>query len=1198
MTTRLPLPERLRPKTIRAKVVVLLTVPVVSLMALWGYAAVGTASQVSAAQQLRDINTTLTTPIRDLTGAVEDERTAALVYRAAPNSADRTALDGAEQRTDRAVAALRSGVDRSSTDTAALDSDLPARINALMSSAGSLAAGRSGHGAADLASGYDRTVERAFSVQAGLADAAGAKQSGDARAVLELARAREALSRQDGDFRAAQAAGVLQQPQYLDFVRQSAVQQSLTEGALPDLSAQDSAGYRAVLDSAASASLAKAQQAISAAGAGGALTAVPADYWSAAAGSTLSGLGQAEAAAEARGASAGPYSFSVLGGSGLAVVLGLLGVICSLVLSVRVGRGLVTDLTGLRNTALQLASSRLPGAIRRIHNGEELDVEAEAPLADSEAGRSEVGQVAAALNTVHRAALRAVAGRAAALTGVSGVYVGLARRSQVLLHKQLDLLDTMERRTEDPAELEDLFKLDHLTTRMRRHAESLLILSGSAPGRAWRNPVPLLDAVRAGAAETADLSRVRIESVPQLWLDGSAVADLVHLIAELTENAAAFSPPHTQVAIRGDEVGTGAVLEIEDRGLGMSDAALRAANERIGAEEVNLLDSRQLGLFVVNRLAQRLDMRVTLRHSVYGGVCAVIFIPKDRLGALHPGLAETASGAGPGGRSAGAGEGRAMLPRYARGVGEARSAVPQGASARGLRFPEAHTRAPGATSAPAPASTPAPAPAPAPGGGAHRAAATGATASAHSVPRPRHAGQHAAETPGTGSASARPGTVQPATAEAAPSGGAPTEAAPAAAADAQGLPQRVRQASLAPELRRTGQQGGPDQPDTAGGQQSRPAAYRSPEAARATISSLRSGRRRARAAGANPGAGAATGADAGAGAATGASAPAEQSRSAEAHRGNRTTDPNRAPARAGPRQGKTSERAVHHHPPERSGPGSRQRFRQRLRRRRRLAPRRPGLPGRRGPLRRDALLGRPGGRRLGRDGPRRGRAVLRHRLRLPLPGEGRRTALPGGRRHPDDGRAGVRLPLRGGRRGRLLPRRLHPRQRRHRPDRLRDGRPGRAGRRAPRRPRPDGRRAVSEEVSDGGGPASGDEWRDRYDEEAGPLVRLYAMTAGRARPPDSAGRIGLMAIVQPTGERPPGFLPPEQRDLLRLCGDAPQPVADLASDSGLPVGVVRVLLGELVTHGLVRITPPEAESPSHRPDARLLRDVINGLRAL
>ncbi|WP_235215760.1 DUF742 domain-containing protein [Phaeacidiphilus oryzae] len=106
------------------------------------------------------------------------------------------------------------------------------------------------------------------------------------------------------------------------------------------------------------------------------------------------------------------------------------------------------------------------------------------------------------------------------------------------------------------------------------------------------------------------------------------------------------------------------------------------------------------------------------------------------------------------------------------------------------------------------------------------------------------------------------------------------------------------------------------------------------------------------------------------------------------------------------------------------------------------------------------------------------------------------------------------------------------------------------------------------------------------------------MTAGRARPPDSAGRIGLMAIVQPTGERPPGFLPPEQRDLLRLCGDAPQPVADLASDSGLPVGVVRVLLGELVTHGLVRITPPEAESPSHRPDARLLRDVINGLRAL
>lgn len=239
---------------------------------------------------------------------------------------------------------------------------------------------------------------------------------------------------------------------------------------------------------------------------------------------------------------------------------------------------------------------------------------------------------------MQRAALRAVAGRAAVLTGVSGVYVSLARRSQVLLHRQLELLDAMERRTENPTDLEDLFRLDHLTTRMRRHAESLLILSGSAPGRAWRNPVPLIDAVRAGIAETADIDRVQLHAIPDLLLVGTAVADLIHLVAELAENAAAFSPPHTPVVVRGEEVGAGAVLEIEDRGLGMGDEALAAANEKIRATDIDLLDSRKLGLFVVNRLAERQQVTVTLRRSVYGGVTAVVFVPQQLLEAPHPGL--------------------------------------------------------------------------------------------------------------------------------------------------------------------------------------------------------------------------------------------------------------------------------------------------------------------------------------------------------------------------------------------------------------------------------------------------------------------------------------------------------------------------------------------------------------------------------
>ncbi|MGW0733232.1 DUF742 domain-containing protein [Streptomyces sp. NPDC002851] len=126
-----------------------------------------------------------------------------------------------------------------------------------------------------------------------------------------------------------------------------------------------------------------------------------------------------------------------------------------------------------------------------------------------------------------------------------------------------------------------------------------------------------------------------------------------------------------------------------------------------------------------------------------------------------------------------------------------------------------------------------------------------------------------------------------------------------------------------------------------------------------------------------------------------------------------------------------------------------------------------------------------------------------------------------------------------------------------------------------------------------------DAWTDRYDDEAGPLVRLYAMTAGRARTDNGAERVDLMAIVRRTKSAPEAQLPPEQSHLLTLCGDGPRPVADLASDSGLPLGVVRVLLGDLTAHGLIRITPPDSEaSTSTRPDAHLLREVINGLRAL
>jgi hypothetical protein len=190
----------------------------------------------------------------------------------------------------------------------------------------------------------------------------------------------------------------------------------------------------------------------------------------------------------------------------------------------------------------------------------------------------------------------------------------------------------MERRTEDTDELADLFRLDHLTTRMRRHAEGLVILSGAAPSRQWRKPIQLMDVVRAAVAEVEDYERIEVRRLPRVAVTGPAVADLTHLVAELLENATVFSPPHTAVQVIGERVPNGFTLEIHDRGLGMAAEALLDANLRLAeTPEFELSDTDRLGLFVVSRLAQRQNIRVSLQPSPYGGITAVVLIPDTLL---------------------------------------------------------------------------------------------------------------------------------------------------------------------------------------------------------------------------------------------------------------------------------------------------------------------------------------------------------------------------------------------------------------------------------------------------------------------------------------------------------------------------------------------------------------------------------------
>ncbi|MGW3934517.1 sensor histidine kinase [Streptomyces phaeochromogenes] len=627
-------PDRLRPRSVRAKIVSLLMLPIVSLMALWGFAAVTTASSIGATERAKEVNAELLVPVDAFVTAVQAERTAAVRYAATPGKGDPAELRAAGRTSDAAAKKLLDGANASSADAGLLDSVLPGRIDRLETDAEGLAGLRaeaSGDGAkvTDLHTAYSTMIEHAFAVSGALTGEERTSAASEARVVLELARAREALAQEQAILAAGRAAGTLTKDQYALFVGAVATQRQLLAPAVADLRPGHRAAYNTVLQSGSYESLQAIENRVRSAGPGA--SAVSAGFltqWDGSAKSVLDGLAKAEKSAGTAAVSqVNAFGWDTLGASGVAVVLGLVGVLLSLLVSVLVGRGLIVELLDLRNSALEVAGRRLPQAMRRLHAGQGVDIDAEAPMRRLAGG--ELAQVGTALTAVQRAALKAASERAELLSGISGVYVSIARRSQVLLHRQLDLLDGMEQRQRDPAELQDLYRIDYLATRMRRHSESLLILSGIAPGRGWRDPIPLSEVLRAAVAEIENASRVRIWATPRVSVAGGSVADVIHLLAELVENASAFSPPSTQVQLRAARVRGGLLIEVEDSGFGMKEDAMAEANRKIRSEKVDLLDAKQIGLIVVNRLAERQGVSVELRSSGSGGVTAGVLIPEN-----------------------------------------------------------------------------------------------------------------------------------------------------------------------------------------------------------------------------------------------------------------------------------------------------------------------------------------------------------------------------------------------------------------------------------------------------------------------------------------------------------------------------------------------------------------------------------------
>ncbi|WP_214409890.1 sensor histidine kinase [Sphaerisporangium fuscum] len=328
---------------------------------------------------------------------------------------------------------------------------------------------------------------------------------------------------------------------------------------------------------------------------------------------------------------AAPIADAIIWRVAIALVVGLIAIGVSLYVCLRFGRRITAELVELQRAALELADRRLPRVVQRLRQGEDVDVATESrPIATGTT--SEIVSVGQAFTTVQTTAIEAAVGQAEIRKGVGKVFLNLARRNQSLLHRQLSMLDAMEKRVTDPEMLDDLFGIDHLTTRMRRHAEGLIILSGAVPGRGWRNPVPLYDVVRAAVEEVEDYLRVHVSMPDNIALSGQATTDVIHLLAELVENATIFSPPQTHVEVRGEAVARGFVIEIEDRGLGMSLGEMEQINQKLAnPPEFDLADSDRLGLFVVGRLANRRDIRVSLRTSPYGGTTAIVLIPESLL---------------------------------------------------------------------------------------------------------------------------------------------------------------------------------------------------------------------------------------------------------------------------------------------------------------------------------------------------------------------------------------------------------------------------------------------------------------------------------------------------------------------------------------------------------------------------------------
>ncbi|MFG2194098.1 nitrate- and nitrite sensing domain-containing protein [Streptomyces sp. NPDC048639] len=627
-------------KSIRFTLTLLILTPLLVLTALWGYAASVWTGEGLALRADAELAASAGKPAHTLVVRLQEERRLTASWQASPGDASRSAVTDARGSTDAAVERFRAW--RSAMDTT--DGAVKGGANGLNKALEELSQQRD---AIDQRASegreafryYTDTVEEGTALLASVTRIGEGRLAYDSAAVNRLVQFSEMLSREDALFTTAKASNRLTAGTRTEFGQYVAVQQQAAMALdTADLSASDAKAFRRITGSPQWALVVSLEDDVISGRSG-----LPeqAGKWRESAdivGQDLRELGTGAlggVTAEATSRADDLILRVVIGSFVALAVLGAAGVLVP-----RFTRSLAERLSRIHESTVELADTRLPRLVEQIGRGEQ--AEPVEPNPEQDHGTDEVGRLATATQYLARAVesmfvqqARQYVQQARKRDGTEQAFLGLARRTQVLINRMIPKLDELERKHQDSELLKDIFAVDHLATRVRRHTENLVILGGSPPVRRWSKAVPIYEVLRSAISETEHYSRVDALPAPQVSLVGRAVADVVHLVAELIENGTAFSPPETKVTVSAMQVAKGLALQVEDRGLGMSEENYEHINTLLAEppelDMMTLGETPRLGIFVVARLAKRHNLEISLRKSPYGGTLAIVLLPSAML---------------------------------------------------------------------------------------------------------------------------------------------------------------------------------------------------------------------------------------------------------------------------------------------------------------------------------------------------------------------------------------------------------------------------------------------------------------------------------------------------------------------------------------------------------------------------------------